>query len=283
MTDHPAAADPAPDRRVALVTGAATGIGRAVVDELVARGHLVVGTWHRTEPPAITGCRYVRCDVRDRDDLDVLVDEVEATEGPIDVFVGNAAVLRDGMSFRMTDEQFDEVLAVDLKANAHLAERLIPGMCDRGWGRTVFVSSVGGIVGSASQANYAAAKAALHGLARTLAVDAAADGVTVNVVAPGPIDTELMRSFGEKHYAAFSAVVPAGRMGEPREVASVIGFLASEAASFVTGVVLPVDGGLLVGDGFVRSNRERVALARRAGRLGPRPPIELRPDPGTEP
>ncbi len=264
MDTDPLPPSPPPGRRVALVTGAARGIGLAVCRHLAARGDIVHATWRSTEPPAVEGVRFHRSDIVEPGALEAVIAEAEAADGPIDIAVGNAAILRDGMSFRMSDEQFLEVLHVDLEGNMRLASRVLPGMAARGWGRVVFVSSVGGITGSSSQVNYATAKAALHGLARSAALEVAADGVTVNVVAPGPIDTELMRGMGEKHFAAFSAVVPAGRMGRVDEVADLVGFLASDHAAFITGVVIPIDGGLLLSDGFLRSNRERVLMARRS-------------------
>lgn len=247
-----------------FVTGAARGIGLAVCKHFAERGDIVHATFRATEPPTVEGVTFHHNDIRDRAALAELVDAIARTDGGIDIAVGNAAILRDGMSFRMSDEQFLDVLDVDLNGNRRLLDLVLPGMMERGFGRVVIVSSVGGITGSSSQANYATAKAALHGVARHAALEAAPHGVTVNVVAPGPIDTELMRGMGEKHFAAFSAVVPSGRMGHVDEVAATIGFLCSEQAAFITGVVLPIDGGLLLSDGFVRSNRERVVMARRA-------------------
>jgi NAD(P)-dependent dehydrogenase (short-subunit alcohol dehydrogenase family) len=256
---------PRSESPVALVTGAARGIGAAVVAELADTGHRVAATHLTSDPPATLTDRalWLPCDVRRPEDVARVVQEVEGALGSIDVFVGNAAVLQDGMSFRMRDEQFLDVLDVDLRGNVRFTELVLDGMRERGFGRIVYVSSVGGITGSSSQANYATAKAALHGFARAIALEAAPDGVTVNVVAPGPIDTELMRGMGEKHFQAFTDVVPANRMGRPEEVAATIGFLISPAAAFITGVVLPIDGGLLLSDGFVRSNRERMLAARK--------------------
>ena len=249
--------------RVALVTGAARGIGHATATALARDGFVVAATHHGAPtavPPDVgeaTGVHWYATDLADPDARRELVATVQEAHGPVDVFVANAALLRDGLTARMSDDDFTDVLAVNLVAPQRLAAALLPSMRSAGWGRIVFVSSVGGLLGSAGQANYASSKAALSGLAASLAVEAAGDGVTVNVVAPGPVDTELLRALGPDRLEALEAMVPAGRLGRPEEVASVIAFLCGDAAGFVNGVTLPVDGGLLQADTWSRTPRRR--------------------------
>lgn len=251
-------------QRVALVTGAARGIGRAVVDTLAAQGFTVAATRHESsagdadlEGDASASVRWYATDLIEPSRVDELVAAVQADHGRVDVLVSNAAQLRDGLVSRMSDEDFDGVLAVNLLAPQRLSAALLPAMRSAGWGRIVFVSSVGGLLGSAGQANYASSKAALSGLAGGLAVDAAGDGVTVNVVAPGPVDTELLRALPGDRYDALRDMVPTGRLGRPEEVAAAIAFLCSDAASFVNGVTLPVDGGLMRADTWSRTPKKR--------------------------
>lgn len=255
--------------RHALVTGAARGIGRATVEVLREAGLRVTATYRSTPPPAglDAGVQWRPCDVRDVEQVDALV----ASLDPVDVVVANAAVLRDGLTVTMTDEQFADVLRTDLGGAMRLTGRVLPGMTERGWGRIVAVSSAGAILGSAGQANYVTAKAALNGWVGGLAVEVAAEGVTVNAVAPGPIDTELLASLDSKRRAALASVVPMGRMGTPREVASVIAFLVSDDASFVTGAVIPIDGGLVRGGLWGRSVRDHMRARAASDRAAPTP------------
>jgi len=250
---------PRPEGRRALVTGGARGIGRAVVTRLLEDRFEVSATYHLTPPPTdLDAVGWHSCDVADFDSVSAVV----ARAGDVDVLVANAAVLRDGLSANMTDEQFLDVVQTDLGGAVSMARAVLPGMIQRRWGRIIGISSAGALLGSAGQANYITAKAALNGWVAGLAVEVAAYGVTANVVAPGPIDTELLRSMDPKRREALASVVPARRMGTPSEVAAVVAFLASESAGFVTGAVIPVDGGLSRGGLWGRSVRDH--MRRRA-------------------
>ena len=253
-------------RRVALVTGAARGIGHAAVAALARDGFTVAATFHRPadsgaggalQPDAPSGVHWYGTDLADPEAVRTLVAAVQAEHGRVDALVANAARLRDGLVSRMSDDDFTDVLAVNLLAPQRLAAALLPAMRAAGWGRIVFVSSVGGLLGSAGQGNYASSKAALSGLAGSLAVAVAGDGVTVNVVAPGPVDTELLRAMGLDRLQALRAMVPGHRLGRPEEVASAIAFLCRDEASFINGVTLPVDGGLLHADTWSRTPKKR--------------------------
>jgi len=230
--------------RRALVVGAAQGIGRATAARLRADGHRVTATWHRTEPPDRTSeIAWERCDITDPDSVDGLFSA--ASDDPYDVVVANAAVVRDRLSSRMTDDDFDTVLAVNLTGTFRVARAALAPMASRRWGRLVIISSVGGWHGNAGQANYAAAKSGQLGMARALAREVGPRNVTVNVVAPGAVRTELIEAMSPKLQERWRQMVPAQRMGEPDEVASAIAYLASERAGFVTGALVPVDGGWL--------------------------------------
>jgi NAD(P)-dependent dehydrogenase (short-subunit alcohol dehydrogenase family) len=231
--------------RRALVVGAALGIGRATARHLASTGHRVTATWHRTEPAPDPALTWVRCDTTDPASVDALFAEAAADDDPYDVVVANAAIVRDRLSSRMTDDDFTAVVDVNLTGTFRIARAALAPMAARRWGRIVIVSSVGGWYGNAGQANYAAAKAGQLGMARALAREAGPRGVTVNVLAPGAIDTELIAAMSPKLRERFLRMVPAQRWGTPDEIASAIGFLASERAGFITGALVPVDGGCL--------------------------------------
>ena len=234
--------------RLVLVTGATRGIGLAVATHFVDAGYRVVGT-HRDRLPDQPDPRihWVRCDVTDTASVDEAFSSVEQDLGVVEVLVANAGTTADGLLLRMSDEDIMSVIDTNLVGSMRVARRAVAKMIRARWGRVVFVGSVVGTTGQAGQANYAAAKAGLIGLARSLAREFASRNITVNVVAPGPVATDMLAAAGDERIAAIARVVPLGRLAEPGEIAAAIGFLASGQAGFITGAVLPVDGGLAMG------------------------------------
>ncbi len=232
--------------RVVLVTGGNRGIGRACAEAFRDAGNRVAITC-RGDDPGIPGVLAVRCDVTDTAAVDAAFATVEAELGPVEVLVSNAGITRDGLVLRMSDDDFAAVLDANLTGGFRVARRAVKTMMKARWGRIVFISSVVGQVGQAGQANYAASKAGLSGMARSLAREFASRSITVNVVAPGPIATDMTDALTDAQRAAIGDNVPAGRFGTADEVAAAVTFLASDAAAFITGIVLPVDGGLTMG------------------------------------
>lgn len=237
-------------KRVAFVTGGSRGIGLAAARKLAAAGHdVAVGS--RTEPedldPDLT---WFECDITDEASVDQAFGEIENKLGPPTILVANAGLTRDMLVLRMKDDDFTEVLNANLAGSFRAAKRAVKPMMKARWGRIIFVSSVVGTVGQAGQANYAASKAGLVGLGRSLAREFASRGITVNLVAPGPVQTDMLAALGEDGIEAIAEAVPVGRVGTPEEVAAAIAFLASESAGFITGASLAVDGGLGMGGGF---------------------------------
>jgi len=240
------------EARVALVTGGGAGIGAATALALAASGHRVAVGWSTdetgaTKTAADAGGFAVNVDVADPASVDAAFTSVEAALGKVSVLVNNAGVTGDGLLVRMTDEQWRRVLAVDLDGPFHCIRRASAAMIRGRFGRIVNVGSVVALSGSAGQANYAAAKAGLVGLTRSVARELASRSVTCNLVAPGPIDTAMTGALAEHRRAELSTQVPLGRMGEPSEVAATIAFLCTDAAAYITGAVIPVDGGLGLG------------------------------------
>ena len=233
--------------RVVLVTGGNRGIGLATAKRFQASGHRVAVTSRSGTGDDLEGLFVVKCDVTDSDSVDAAVTEIEESLGPVEVLVSNAGITRDGLVLRMADDDFTDVLDANLTGGFRIARRVVKQMMRARWGRIVFVSSVVGLGGQAGQANYAASKAGITGLARSLAKEFAGRNITVNVVAPGPIETDMLAALSDAQRTATLDMVPLGRLGEPSEIAAAIEYLASEDAGFVTGTVLPIDGGLSMG------------------------------------
>ncbi|MGH9124803.1 MAG: 3-oxoacyl-ACP reductase FabG [Acidimicrobiales bacterium] len=232
------------DGRVALVTGGNRGIGLAIAHELAAAGHRVAVTY-RKEP--VEGFVSVRCDVTSTAEVDAAFGEVEATLGPVEILVANAGVNRDGLLMTMTEDAFESVVDTNLVGAYRLAKRAVPKMIKARKGRIVLISSVVGLTGSGGQTNYAASKAGLVGFARSLAREIGSRGVTVNVVSPGFVESDMTAALPEKRQQEILAQIPLKRMAHASEVAGLVTWLASDAAGYVTGAVIPVDGGLGMG------------------------------------
>jgi 3-oxoacyl-[acyl-carrier protein] reductase len=232
--------------RTILVTGGSRGIGLASARAFAAGGHRVAVTTATTpvDDPALLA---VKCDVTDPDQVEAAVARVEEELGPVEVLVANAGINRDGLLVRMSEDDFTDVVATNLTATWRLCKRVVPKMMRARWGRIVVVSSVGAYLGAPGQANYAASKAGLIGLTRSIAREYGPRGITANVVAPGPIETDMLATMPADVRATTEAQVPVGRVGTPDEVAAAITFLASDEAAYVTGAILPVDGGLAMG------------------------------------
>ena len=233
--------------RVVLVTGGNRGIGLATAKRFQEGGHRVAVTARAPADTRLEGLHVVKCDVTDSESIDAAVDEVEESLGTVEILVSNAGITRDGLVLRMGDDDFAEVLDANLTGGFRVARRVVKAMMRARWGRIIFVSSVVGLGGQAGQANYAASKAGITGLARSLAKEFAGRSITVNVVAPGPVDTDMLAALSEAQRTAMLDMAPIRRLGEPSEIAAAIEYLASEDAGYVTGAVLPVDGGLSMG------------------------------------
>ena len=230
--------------KLALVTGASRGIGRAIAAELAKQGATVIGTATSEEGAArIPGIGRV-LDVRDAAACDALIEAVQKESGDILILVNNAAVTRDNLALRMKDAEWDEVIDTNLKAVFRLSRAVMRGMMKARWGRIINITSVVGAAGNAGQANYAAAKAGVVGMTKSLARELGGRGITANCVAPGFIDTDMTRALSEAQRAALLGQIPLGRLGAPEDVASAVAYLASPAAAYVTGCVLHVNGGM---------------------------------------
>ncbi len=237
MSDSPA--------RTVLVTGGNRGIGLACTRSFVAAGHRVA-TVSRSGG-AVDGALAVACDVGDGEAVDRAVAAVDEELGPVEILVANAGITKDGLMVRMSDEDFASVVDTNLTGTFRFARAVTKKMMRARFGRIVVMSSVGAYMGAPGQANYAASKAGLIGLARSMARELAPRNITVNVVTPGPIETDMLAAVDETRRDEMATIVPLGRLGDPAEVAAAVRFLASDDAGFVTGAVLPVDGGLAMG------------------------------------
>ena len=233
--------------KTAFVTGGSKGIGLAIAKRLVADG-LTVVVGSRSEPASLPdGITWVSCDITDTDSVNAAFDTIEADHGTVEVLVANAGITNDSLMLRMTDDDFEQVLNANLTGSFRTAKRAIKPMIKTKAGRVVFISSVVGTVGQTGQANYAASKAGLVGLARTMAREFASRNITVNLVAPGPIETDMLAEVSDKAREHMISVVPLGRVGQPEEVAAAVSFLTSDDAAYITGATIPVDGGMAMG------------------------------------
>ena len=234
-----------PQPRTVLVTGGNRGIGYAIAAEFVAQGHRVAVTARSGAGPA--GSLSVSADVTDSESLDAAIAKVEAELGPIEVVVANAGITKDTLLMRMSDEEFEAVINTNLTGVFRVVKRVTKSMLRAKYGRVVLIGSVVGLLGSAGQVNYSAAKSALVGMARSITRELGGKNITANVVAPGFIDTDMTAELGEDLAAKHRSQIPAGRFASPEEVAKVVAWVASEDASYISGAVIPVDGGLGMG------------------------------------
>ena len=231
--------------RVVLVTGGSKGIGHGIAFRLAKAGHRVAATYRSGEVPAdVLG---VQCDVTDPAQVEAAFAQVESTLGAVEGLIANAGITRDTLLMRMSDEDWDSVIATNLSGAFRVARRAARPMIRGKFGRIIFLSSVVGMMGSAGQVNYAASKSGLVGMARSLARELGSRGITANVVAPGFIETDMTAELGDDLIKKYAEQIPLGRFGSVDDVAGTIEFLVSDAASYITGAVIPVDGGLGMG------------------------------------
>ena len=243
MSSGLASSDPV---RTVLVTGGSRGIGLATAQLFAEQGHRVAIT-SRSNPPDDDRLLWVACDQADSEAVDDAYSRIESDLGSVEVLVANAGITRDQLVLRMADEDFAAVVNTNLTGAYRMAKRAARPMLRARWGRLIFVSSVVGMLGSAGQVNYAASKAGLVGMARSLARELGSRNITSNVVAPGPVATEMFGSLTDDQRSAITDAVPLGRVAVPAEIAAAIEFLASERGAYITGALLPVDGGLGMG------------------------------------
>lgn len=243
------------DGRVALVTGGGRGIGRAVALKLAARGaDIAVSDILTTEAAVVADevralgrqAAALTADVSVSDDVTRMVTEAKAALGKVDILVNNAGIARDGLLLRMTDEDWDKVIAVDLRSVFLCTKAVLRDMTRQRWGRIINISSVSGLAGNPGQANYSAAKAGIIGFTRTIAKEMASRSITVNAIAPGLIDTGLAHELTEQQRAAFVSGIPMGCLGTAEDIAGAVAFLASDDAGYITGQVIAVDGGMVL-------------------------------------
>lgn len=233
--------------RTALVTGGTRGIGRAISEALIAKGYKVAANYAGNEEKAKlceqeTGVSCFKFDVSDYDAVAAGVAEIEAKLGPIEILVNNAGITWDGPFHKMSKEQWDKVIAVDLTSAFNVSRLVWEGMRERGFGRIINISSINGQKGQFGQVNYSAAKAGLIGFTKALAMEGARKGITVNCVAPGYIDTDMVADVPEKVLESIIATIPVGRLGKAEEIGNMVAYLAGDEAGFVTGATMTVNG-----------------------------------------
>lgn len=234
----------------ALVTGASGGIGREIAKALAAAGATValsgtrVGALEETAQQIGKECPILPCNLSKMDDVDTLVPDAEAVMGGVDILINNAGMTRDNLFMRMKNEEWDEVIAVNLTAAFHLNRAVLRGMMKQRWGRIIGISSVVGVMGNPGQGNYAASKAGLIGMNKALAYEVASRNITVNSIAPGFIASAMTDELNDKQREAILSTIPANRLGTPQEVAGTAVFLSSDAAAYITGHTLNVNGGM---------------------------------------
>ena len=231
--------------RVVLITGGNRGIGYAIAKEFVAAGHKVAVTVRKGS--GHDGALSVKADVLDSGSLDSAIAEVEAKLGPIEVLVANAGITKDTLLLRMSDEDFEEVINTNLNGVFRIMKRATKSMIKQRFGKVLLIGSVVGLLGSPGQINYSASKSALVGMARSISRELGGRGITANVVAPGFIDTDMTSELSAEQQKDYLSRIPAGRFASPEEVAKVVSWLASDDAAYITGAVIPVDGGLGMG------------------------------------
>lgn len=231
--------------RTVLVTGGNRGIGHAIAAEFVAQGHRVAVTARSGEGPE--GTLTVRADVTDAAAVDAAFTEIEEKLGPVEVVVANAGITRDKLLMMMTEDDFDTVVATNLGGSFRVVKRATKAMMKARFGRVILISSVVGLFGGPGQVNYSSSKAGLVGMARSITRELGSRGITANVVAPGFIETDMTAELSEETQATYLKSIPAGRFATPGEVARVVAWLASDDAAYISGAVIPVDGGLGMG------------------------------------
>jgi len=234
-----------PTSRSVLVTGASRGIGAAIVADFVAAGHRVAGL--STSGTAPEGALGIACDITNPAQVEAAFAQAEAAHGPIEVLVANAGITKDTLVLRMSEDDFNQVIQVNLAGAFRCAKRAAKSMIRARFGRIIFIGSVVGLYGSAGQVNYSASKAGLVGMARSLTRELGGRQVTANVVAPGFIQTDMTASLSDEVAQRYREQIPAGRFGDAAEVSAAVSYLASDQAGYVSGIVLPVDGGLGMG------------------------------------
>ena len=231
--------------RSVLVTGGNRGIGLAIATAFKEAGDQVAVTYRSGDPPE--GFLGVKCDVTDAEQVEAAFDTIQAEHGPVEVLIANAGITRDTLLLRMTDEDWDAVIATNLTGSFRVAKRAAKGMLRLRRGRIVFISSVVGLLGSPGQVNYAASKAGLVGMARSMARELGSRGITTNVVAPGFVETDMTAVLPEETQKQYLSQIPLGRFGQTDEIAKVVRWVSSDEAGYITGAVIPVDGGIGMG------------------------------------